>query len=277
MAIDLSILSVATTTATALSNLILVNPQDNVGIQPQADSIGLQTEQLQVPKFLFNYEGENTVLLESDITDHFVEDNTAIQDQIALRPEIITTHGFIAELNDIGPEILAPLKLAADKLTVIDAYTPVISATAILAYNEAVQLYAVAQLAKNSAVNAWQTVSTGAVPATQNKQQLAFQQFYGYWQNRTLFTVQTPWAIFRNMAIKSLRAIQDADTRVITDFEISFKMMRFAQTIVTSNTQNQFQGRAKSQAASLVDNGTSTPVASLGLNTELSSAFTGSF
>ncbi len=136
MAINLSALSNITTSATALSNLILVSPDKNAGIQanPRRYSDGSFADR--DPAFLFNYEGENTITLESDITDHYAEDNTALNDQIALRPELITTHGFIGELNDISPEILDPLKLLAEKLTVINAYTPVLSETAILAYKQ---------------------------------------------------------------------------------------------------------------------------------------------
>lgn len=52
--------------------------------------------------FLFDIVGDETIDLESEITDHFVENNTAIQDQIALRPEIITVSGIVAELTNAG-------------------------------------------------------------------------------------------------------------------------------------------------------------------------------
>ena len=223
----------------------------------------------QSPTLLFHYEGENTITLESDITDHYIEDNTAIQDQIALRPELITTHGFIGELNDVVPPVLEPLKFVADKLTVIEAYTPSLSTTALIAYNTAFQLYQVALEAENSVVAAWDTI-TGNTEGSQNKQQKMFQQFYGYWKKRNLFTVQTPWAIFQNMAIKTLRAIQDADTRVITDFDVTFKQMRFASTQLSTPAKSlNFQGRLTNQAASVVNMGTSTPVSDVSLASKL--------
>jgi hypothetical protein len=216
-----------------------------------------------------------------------VEDNSAVQDQIALKPEIITTHGFIGELNDVTPGILAPVKFIADKLTAVVAYQPALTTAAELAYAEAFQIYQVAANALNSAVSAWNNLAggggenvigsnglansfnqqTGRVSNSQNKQQTAFQQFYGYWRSRTLFTVQTPWAIFQDMAIKSLRAIQDAETRMITDFEVSFKMIRRASTLRSIATT--YQGRGKTQSSSLTDQGTSTPVSSIGLGTGL--------
>lgn len=286
---NLSSLAPITTAAQSLSNLVLVSPQSTQGYQPQNPE-GSTAQQ--PPALLFHYEGEQTVALESDITDHYTEDNTAIQDQIALRPEIITTHGFIGELNDISPKALALLKTLADKLTVVSAYTPELSATAILAYNEAFLLYQTAANAVHSAVSAWSSISgddgenvigsngiesnafnaaTGQVRNNQNKQQVAFQQFYGYWRARTLFTVQTPWAVFQNMAIAGLRAIQSAETNVITDFEVRFKMLRFSNTTVTAGNQPILQGRAATQSAGLVDLGTTTPSPSIGLGTGLGS------
>lgn len=279
-------LSAITTAAGALSGLILVSPQKVVGYQPQSKK-GPTAQQ--PPALLFHYEGEQTVALESDITDHFVENNSAIEDQISLKPEIVTVHGFIGELNNVPPRALALLQAAANKLGAVGAYAPGLSATALIAYNQAFMLYQVGSNAINAGVAAWSSLSgkdglnvigsggigdafnaeTGQVKGNQSKQQVAFQQFYGYWRTRQLFTVQTPWAIFQNMAIKSLRAIQDADTRMITDFEVQFKMMRFAATSNTNGVGAILQGRAAAQASGLVDLGTTSPIASIGVGAGL--------
>src|SRR6266576_7254366 len=104
---NISALSQLTSAATALSNLILVSPQTTIGYQPQnTPTQNGQTNQ-PPPALLFHYEGEQTASLQSDITDHYIEDNTALQDQIALKPEETTTHGFIGELNDVAPPALA--------------------------------------------------------------------------------------------------------------------------------------------------------------------------
>src|SRR5437660_1633968 len=137
-----SALSAISTGASALGNLLLVSPQSTVGYQPIAPANNNGSPSAQLPALLFHYEGENTAALESDITDHYVEDNTAIQDQIALRPVLITTQGFIGELNDIPPnKIFAAAYAAAQKLIAISAYTPALSTTALLAYNEALFAY----------------------------------------------------------------------------------------------------------------------------------------
>lgn len=281
---NISALSQVTTAATGLSNLILVSPQTTIGYQPQNLPTTTGAPAQQPPALLFHYEGEQTVHLQSDITDHPIEDNTTIQDQIALKPEEVTTHGFIGELNNVPPPILAAAQQIANKLTAISAYTPGLSTTALIAYNQAFQLYQVGQNAVNSAVSAWGSItgsggqsvigSNGLVSQpNQTKQQLMFQQFYGYWRSRTLFTVQTPWAVFQNMAIKDLVSIQDDKTNVITDFNVTFKMLRFASTQISLFDSSNFQGRGAFQSQGENNNGSQTPVSSQSLTSGLASNF----
>lgn len=254
MAVNLSALSQVTTTATGLANLILVTPVEQNVIQAQSTR-NAQGNLGKLPAaFVFDYDGENTILLESDVTDHFVENNTTIQDQIALKPEVITVQGFVGELNDILPKALQPLKEIADKLTVVSGYIPSLSVTALNILNTAAQAYAVANLVNDAASSAWDTIISGSAADIQTKQQIAFNKFYAFWQNRQLFSVSTPWNAFGNMVIKSLRAVQDADTRMITNFEITFKKMRFAQTVTL--TGQQLQTRLNAQGATVVNNGT---------------------
>jgi hypothetical protein len=285
MAINLAQISATTTAATALSSLVLVSPQTVVGYQPQnpRNADGTPSQDQAPPAFLFEYEGEQSATLSSDITDHYVENNYAVQDQIALKPEMITTRGYIGELNDVGPRALQIAKAVAEKLTAISSYAPQVSITALVAYNEAFLAYQVATNAINAGVSAWSSVgnfltdSTGQAvideaglsqsSSPQNKQQIAFQQLYGYWRQRTLFTVQTPWAVFQNMAILSLRAIQGEETNVISDFEITFKMIRTANTAVGQPTS--LSGRAATQNATSQNTGTSTPTSSIPLTTGL--------
>lgn len=252
MSVNLSALANLANTASNLTNFILVSPTDVEGIQATVANGGTQPDE-----FLFNYEGENSVSLESDITDHYIEDNTSIQDQIALKPVIITTQGYICELNDIVPPLLKPIKFAADALYIASAYTPAISATALLALAEAQYAYSIATKAAESVINGVGSTVFGVT--TQTKQQIAYVKFYNWWQNRVLFIVKTPWGAFPNCAIRTLRAVQDPDTKQITDFEITFKVMRFASTKSRNAPPNK-QGHLQSQSAGLNKKG-NTPTA----------------
>jgi hypothetical protein len=249
----------------ALTGLIAVTPQQNVGYQPQS-AASLFNPPL-TPTILFNYEGENKVTLDSDITDHYVEDNTALQDQIALRPIIISTNGFVGELNDIAPSALQVLKSIADKLIFMEAYTPALTAAALDAYNVAAFAYTTATNVAASATTAISSINGGSsgqnilnqttlvdLTKIQSKQQLYFTQFFGYWQSRVLFTIQTPWGLFNNCAIQNMTATQDETTNVITDFNMTFKVINFASTNLTTGAVNA-QGRNATQQAPATNQG----------------------
>lgn len=237
-------LSSLPTQVTGLGNAVLGVAQllnkNVIGIQPQSAPLSPGVTPVgNNEAIIFDYEGEQSITLKSDITDHFIETNSAVQDQIALKPEMITTHGFIAELNDILPAALQPLQTAANTVQVLSAYAPTLSVSALVALNEAVQSYnSINQLA-NTAVSAVGSlgVLSGLIASPQNKQQTAFNKLYGYWLNRTLFTVQTPWQLFVNCAIDSMRPIQDADTQLITDFEMTFKALKFSSTVIAGGLQ----------------------------------------
>jgi hypothetical protein len=265
---NLSALAPLTTAATSLANLILVSPNSVRGIQPQ-NLAGEENKPLQ-ETFLFQFEAEQSISLESDITDHYLDNNLAYEDQIAMKPVTYSTYGYIGELTDIAPDFLQPVKDLANKLVAIGAYQPQLTVSALIAYNTALAAYQAAATVANSAVSAWQSISNssetsfGATFAkSQSKQQLAFQKLWGYWNERRLFTVQTPWAIFQNMAIQNLKAIQPEETRTVTDFEIKFKQLRFAATDVYSGLDAslglKFQGQAATQSAPGINLGTSAP------------------
>ena len=266
--------------AQALSGLVLVSPQKTIGYQPQlAPSVLLNTfpygGQSQPSALLFHYEGENTALLRSDITDEFIETNSAVNDMIALPPEEITVRGYIGELNNVAPIGNAVISQLKNNLTAISGYEPKLTQQALNAYNTAFFLYQVAASAVSSAVQTWSSLTGSGGESVingnglqsqknQSAQQAMFQQFYGYWRQRQLFTVQTPWAVFQDMAIKTLRAVQEEDTNEISSFEVTFKLMRFAQAVTTQNATavttdyNDVSGRLQNQSQPSVDLGTQT-------------------
>lgn len=269
-----------TTKALALSDLVLVTPETPTSYQPQnpLTDDGQVSDAALPPKLLFNTEGENISDIQSDITDHYVEDNYAIQDMIALKPEEYTVTGFIGELNDIIPSLPGDIspKFIADKLTAVGAFVPGVSSTVSAEYAKAQGNYQAARKIGRAAVSAWSTAknlltggtdqatigATGLIEGSgvQNRQQTAYQQFYGYWRARTLFSVQTPWALFQNMAIKSMRAVQNPETNKVTDFTITFKMIRRAKSLSAGQAAlgQFFQGRGAAQAAQPVNNGSTT-------------------
>lgn len=257
--------------AQGLSNLALVTPI----LSPAYGPIDLQGNTLG-PSLIFNLEGENSVELQSEITDHFVQSNISVEDHIALKSEIVTVHGFVGELNNLFPSFLPPASQVQAVLGAIGAFAPGFSVSAMNMIDSASQAYSSAKSAVDGAVSAWNSITGGqsetvingggifAPGATQTKQQLMFAQFYGYWRSRALFTVQTPWAIFLPCPILSLRALQDEKTNSMTDFFVTFKLIRFVSN--KSQLAPVPTGRAVDQYAKPTQNG----VASLKSTTSLS-------
>ena len=201
--------------------------------------------------FVMDIRLEDSVRLESDITDHFVEDNTTVQDQIALKPEEVTVHGLVGELAQTQAQS--------------DAVTKQMLALPINAYLQ--PEYTVIQQDSINQANAQADAEDSAQTNTQsldayfnarsaitgNKQSQAFAYFYQLWKGRQLFTIDSPWGFFTSMAIRSLQATQDSTTRLITDFTLTFKKIRFANEV--SITSGQISGRAALQSSVQTNNG----------------------
>ncbi len=215
--------------------------------------------------FLFAYRGEDVAELKSDITDHFIEDNTAIQDQIALRPKEITVHGYIGELSNTLPGILNQINRVVSRLTVLAPYVPALTAAALVQYNQALQVY---NSLASAATTLQQAFNFDLTKDLQTRQMKAYGYFEKKFDDRALFKVTTPWRVFENMAIVSLRAVQDEDDATKSSFIIQFKQMRFADTIASDLSI--VQGRLAAQAADTVNRGFQNPPATADLSQLLS-------
>lgn len=251
--------------AAALAKLTLVSPISTPTyspVDPNGNTLG--------PALIFDYEGENVVELQSEITKHFVEKNSSVSDHIALMPEKITVHGFKGEVAKLFPNFVPALQVVQTVLAAVNLFSPSFSPSASDVIDEAAQSYSALTDSSNGAVNAWNTVNggglgtlTGILGALQNqtKQQLMFSQFYGYWSRQlagkppVLFAVQTPWAVFSPCALSGVRAIQDEKTKSITDFFLTFEVIRFVNTQVLSNAVS---GRANTQYPPTQNNGTAS-------------------
>ncbi len=259
--------------AAGLSNLALVTPLLSPSYSP-IDSDPNNFGKALGPPLMFITEGENTVNLQSEITDHFIETNSSVNDHYALKPERITVHGFIGEVTNTFPSLLPPATQVQAILGAISQFAPAFSQSAMNVINEASQAYQAASAAVNGAVSAWNTI-TGAetetfigsqgisvLGANQTKQQLMFSQLYGYWARPLRRTVpglvpgSNPWAIFGFCAIESVNAVQDEKTDEMTDFFVTFKVLRFVST--SSINGPQVAGRLQQQAALTTQNGSAS-------------------
>jgi hypothetical protein len=73
------------------------------------------------------------------------------------------------------------------------------------------------------------------------------------------------------MAIANVEAIQGEETKVITDFKVTFKMIRTTTAAETNGLSPIASGRAANQSAGLTDLGTSTPQSSTSMSAGITS------
>ena len=203
--------------------------------------------------FVFDIISNEEVSFDSDITDHYVEDNTVIQDHVALKPEIVTVRGFVGELTQLFPNQLLEVISKVQRLAVLAIYQPTFAPqsteknTSIV--DKALSVVSAVELAQ-SAYDIFADKNTAA-----NRQQIAFNFFYSMWLSRQFFTVETPYKIFSDMVIQSVRIIQDEATNQMSDFVITFKKIRMAST--EFSVTKTINGRASDMIDEVVEKGLS--------------------
>lgn len=184
--------------------------------------------------YVFDIMGEATTKLDSEVTDHYTEDNKAVQDHIARKPKIVTLRGYVGELvyeNDGESTSQNILQSTTKKLSQITTFLPTISTMVTqgrnvienknLSFSEGVSSSAdIYGIVKNI------IGSTGDLA----NQQKAYRYFKACWEQGVLMAIQTPWEFMTNMVIMSVTAIQGEDSQEISDFAVTYKQMRFAQT-----------------------------------------------
>jgi hypothetical protein len=224
--------------------------------------------------FVFDVAGESTAHLSADITDHYTEDNKALQDHIAIRPKKITLKGYVGEVvysaSGAGNSIL---QQAVQRLTEVSSYLPTLSAAATQ-IQSAVTQGTSSDVTLSDAANIYGLVQNLlSATGSQARQQNAYSYFKALMNQAILISVQTPWEFMTNMAIETITAMQPEGSLYMTDFAVTLKEIRISQTLSTAYTDNpsgtpfgsqlgQFQGAAAVQAAPQVPIG-NVPGASL--------------
>lgn len=196
----------------------------------------------QIGAFAFDYKDTEQVELDSEITDHWLEDNTAAQDHIGVKPAIVTLSGFVSELtlpHGLLAILAGDLQAATNGLTQL----PIFLGTQTPGAVQAMEL-AISQV-QSAVVQVEQTVARAAQIANvlsgllngpaRNKQQTAFLQLQALQQARIIFTVVTPYQTFYNMAIEALHAVQPPDSQFWSKFTVRLKQLNFVGDTGTPN------------------------------------------
>ena len=205
--------------------------------------------------FIFDRAKESNVVLANEITQHYTEDGSPVQDHIARKPEEITLSGYVGEYKNIVSGQPSRIEKATQKLTTLGSYLPPLTDAAKAIYNGLKGNNESAMLSGWVGSNASNVINTGLdvfkayknINMPGNDQQKAFLFFEALRNSNALFTVETPWRTYTDMAIKSLRAFQDERTADITQFEVTMIKFRTVETGIESFINS--QGRRAGQIA----------------------------
>ena len=204
--------------------------------------------------FLFDLPGEEIVELRSRSSEYYLEDNTAISDQVSLEPERVTLNGIVAELATSQPQQAAPQSVP-DPLPLNSAMVPSTTSqpppTAVLSTPGPNSIYDYYETQSNIAAASGNATTQVAMKNT--RQTDAFLYFYALWQARQLCSVETPYGLITNMIIDSLRASQPSESNQHSEFQVVFKKLRFAQDI--SVQVGTLAGRTVNQATPVLPTG----------------------
>lgn len=213
----------------------------------------------QIGAFAFDYKGDDVVNMENDVTDHWLEDNTAVQDHIGVKPNIVTLRGFVSELavtSSLLSKLSAALNTVQTSLTRVQAYTGSYTPGVLTSMQKAISQ------AQNIAVQIEQGIARAAQLASffqsgpaLNKQQQAYFQLSSLRIARVVFTVFTPFQVFDNMVIVSLRSTQSEKTKTMSDFTVVLKQLNFSNNLTVSSYQANYGGRAAQNKQVLSQNG----------------------
>lgn len=227
------------------------------GISVTAAKTNEMSEELLKKSFAglyFDVIQEHSVSVQNQITDNYIENNTAIQDHIAHNPIVVSLSGLSGELiykpptqaldwmyTKINGEIQkafnsgepnAKNRILTDKLTVIPALLPSVDS--------------VTQLTKNAVQHVESSVNryTKIIENFTNDEikHTRLQQIYSdlleLRANNVLFFVETPYADFYDMAIQSI-TLRQGNQNCITDVQLTLKQIKYAQTYTTQPDENQ--------------------------------------
>ena len=204
--------------------------------------------------FLFDIVGKIQHDLDSDSTDHYVEDNTAVQDHIALKPEKITLVYYHGEVSDVSNNIISAQKNVSAKLANqpiftndVTQQTKQIKAQLTILASEAIDSTSppVPIPSNNKIINSNLNKKT----PVNTKQMAAYNYFVKLRSSKTLVICKTPYGIYGNMWLDKITPVQDEDTQIMSTFTIILKQFRFANSVNVNYNASNYQGRVVNQLA----------------------------
>lgn len=210
--------------------------------------------------FKFHVPQSEQINMESDITDHYIDTGSAVQDHISRKPVTITVRGYQGEYYYTVHPIESMLAKVTPALSLVKQFIPRLpdsakqklaqkykSLTGEKTIPQALQPNGVSTLNRMDLLKIFQDLYK--ITSAQTR---AFMFFEALWRSEALFTVETSWKRYDNMAIQKIVPLRDNNAD-ITDFTVTFKQI----SITTSKVEKlkNAAGRLKQQKSKTVQKG----------------------
>ena len=209
-----------------------------------------------VSGFVFDVPDIETVTLDSEITDHYTENNTFIQDQIVNKPVKIALTGLIGEVVFRAPTGLAKILASlASALATVSAYAPSWSQGGIQKTQAVVAGAQNGLNALNSYFDLAQNMLNVLSGSGSNKQTIAFNKLDALRSQKTICTVQTPYKYYPSMVIETISFTRNSDSNDLSSISITLKEFRAAEVQVITFDQNLFPPANQVQGATAQETG----------------------
>lgn len=213
--------------------------------------------------FLFDIIESNELIIDADITDNYVEDNTARQDHMALKPLTYTLTGLISEKVYYRKyEVITAYKESTSKLNAILALTPTVSNyanAAIGAYDYAKASYKryangiqniVSAFSKNKVKPGATTEVLPMTTITQKRQTEIAQTLLKLRDTRTLvYLINTPFGDFDNPFLIQSAKPNQGDSMAQSQLSVTVKEYRSVATKTVKIDASKYAGRVGNQKA----------------------------
>lgn len=189
--------------------------------------------------FKFHVPQTEMVNFENEVTDHYIDTNSAIQDHIVQKPITITVSGLVGDYFYSNNEIEDMVALITPTLALVKEFLPNITDRTVKRLTDAqsghinlpnIQIpdenvYLQLQSKKNFEFNIVDLFKLFQnLYKIKSAQTRAFIFFECLWKSRARFSVETTWKRYDNMIVQRVQAKRDNNAD-ITEFSITFKQI----------------------------------------------------
>lgn len=210
-------------------------------------TVGIKANTKGIGGYELTMRTEESITLANSITDYYAEDNSNLQDNIALKPLTFTINGIVGEKYMDVTELNSVSATIANKLAPVLPFMPDCTRFILQTLTVVEAIAGAARKAIEEASAFINSLMGTPTETSLSNQEQAFVFFYSAYKARELFEVNLPWATLNNCAIESVTITQPAETRWYSSVEIQFKQMNFAKTQSSASAGR--TGRSAAQAS----------------------------